>query len=140
MHVVSVPPQLVFQALADATRVRVLRVLAMGREEACLCELVDSLLEPQYKLSRHLKVLRQVGLLAAEKDGRFVYHQLMTRHSYLNRLYGAVCALPDADGAFTADLKRFRERMRLRQAGRCRIGIQTASLAASQDGGLKRSA
>lgn len=140
MHVVSVPPELVFQALADATRVRVLRVLAMGREEACLCELVDSLLEPQYKLSRHLKVLRQVGLLAAEKDGRFVYHQLVTSHSHLKRLYEAVRALPDADGAFAADLKRFRERMRLRQAGRCRIGIQTASLAASQDGGLKRSA
>lgn len=139
MHVVSVSPQLVFQALADATRVRVLRVLAMARQEACLCELVDSLLEPQYKLSRHLKVLRQVGLLAAEKDGRFVYHQLVMRHAHLRRLYGAVCALPDTDGAFAADLKRFRERMRLRQAGRCRIGIQTASLAATQDGGLKRS-
>lgn len=140
MHVVSIPPQFVFQALADGTRIRVLRVLAIGREEACLCELVDSLLEPQYKLSRHLKVLRQVGLLAAEKEGRFVYHQLVTRHSYLKRLYGAVCALPDADGAFAADLKRFRERMSLRQAGRCRIGIQTASLAATQDGGLKSSA
>ena len=132
MHVVSIPPQLVFQALADATRIRVLRLLAAGREEACLCELVDSLLEPQYKLSRHLKVLRQVGLLAAEKDGRFVYHRLVAQGRHLKSLYAAIAALPDRDGVFAADLQRFARRMRLRQSGRCRIGIQTASLAAAQ--------
>ena len=130
MHVVDVHPELVFQALSDGTRIRVLRVLATGRTEACLCELVDSLLEPQYKLSRHLKVLRQVGLLAAEKDGRFVYHQLVMRHAHLKSLYAAIRALPDSDGTFAADLRRFRERMRLRESGRCRVGIQTPSLAA----------
>lgn len=129
MHVVAVRPELVFQALADATRVRMLRVLATYREEACLCELVDSLREPQYKLSRHLKVLRQVGLLAAEKDGRFVYHRLVTRPAYLGRLCAAIRALPDPDGTFAADLRRFRSRMRLRESGRCRIGIQTSALA-----------
>ena len=141
MHVVSVPPHLVFQALADGTRIRVLRVLATGGEEACLCELVDSLLEPQYKLSRHLKLLRQVGLLAAEKDGRFVYHKLVTHHRYLKTLYAAICALPDSEGVFATDFQRFARRMRLRQSGRCRVGIQTASLAvAQQDAAVKRSA
>lgn len=129
MHVVDIQPEVVFQALADPTRIRVLRVLAASREEACLCELVDSLLEPQYKLSRHLKVLRQVGLLAAEKDGRFVYHQLVLRHAHLKTLYAAIRALPDSGDTFAADLRRFRARMRLRESGRCRIGIQTASLA-----------
>lgn len=132
MHLVNIHPAVVFQALGDATRIRVLRVLATGGEEACLCELVDSLLEPQYKLSRHLKVLRQVGLLAAEKDGRFVYHQLVMSHAHLKRLYAAIRALPDSDRTFAADLRRFRERMRLREAGRCRVGIQTLSLAVSQ--------
>ena len=131
MHVVNIKPEVVFQALADPTRIRVLRVLTASREEACLCELVDSLLEPQYKLSRHLKVLRQVGLLAAEKEGRFVYHQLVTRHAHLRPLYAAIRALPDGDGAFAADQHRFKARMRLRQAGRCRVGIQTRSLTAA---------
>lgn len=141
MHVVNIRPEVVFQALADATRLRALRVLATGREEACLCELVDSLLEPQYKLSRHLKLLRQVGLLAAEKDGRFVYHKLVAQHRHLKRLYAAICALPDREGVFAADLRRFTQRMRLRQSGRCRIGIQTASFAAAQpDASAKRSA
>ena len=132
MYVVNIHPAVLFQALADATRIRVLRVLATGGEEACLCGLVDSLLEPRYKLSRHLKVLRQVGLLAAAKDGRFVYHQLVTSHTHLKRLYVAIRALPDTDTTFAADLRRFRERMRLREAGRCRVGIQTPSLALPQ--------
>lgn len=130
MHVVEVDAQVVFQALADSTRVRVVRLLAAAEEEACLCELVDSLREPQYKLSRHVKILRQVGVLAAERDGRFVYHRLVGRPPYLARLYDAILALPDSKGRFATDLRRFRERMRLRESGRCRIGIQTPALAA----------
>ena len=140
MHVVNVPAQLVFQALADWTRIRVVRVLASARQEACLCELVDSLVEPQYKLSRHLKVLKQVGLLAAEKDGRFIYHKLVTRHEHFRTLHVAICALPDSEAMFRADLRRFRDRMRLRESGRCRIGIQTTSLMAEQGQAVKRSA
>ena len=139
MHIVNIEPELVFQALADPTRIRSLRALASGREEACLCELVDSLLEPQYKLSRHIKILRQVGLLSADKDGRFVYHRLVTRPAHLKALFAVICALPDARGTFAADLRRFKGRMRLRESGRCRIGIQTASLAGGpQESVLKR--
>ena len=141
MHVVSVAPQFVFQALADGTRIRVVRLLAGTREEACLCELVDSLLEPQYKLSRHLKVLRQVGVLSAEKDGRFVYHKLVSQHAHLKKLYAAIYALPDSQGVFAADQRRFTQRMRLRESGRCRIGIQAASpVGANPDAVGKRSA
>ena len=141
MHAVNIQPELVFQALDDPIRIRVVRVLAVGRDEACLCELVDSLLEPQYKLSRHLKQLRQVGLLSAEKDGRFVYHRLVMRHAHLKRLYAAIRALPDSAATFASDLRRFTERLRLREAGRCRIGIQTPSLvAAQQDSAVKRRA
>lgn len=133
MHIVHVPAEIVFQALTDATRIRILRVLSASGEEACLCELVDSLLEPQYKLSRHIKVLRQAGLLTAEKDGRFVYHRLLARPAHLGRLVATIRALPDADGTFSSDLHRFGERMRLRASGRCRVGIQTPSLAGAQD-------
>ena len=117
--------------MADPTRLRIVRLLATTREESCLCELVDSLLEPQYKLSRHLKILRQGGLLSAEKEGRWVYHRLVTGRPYLTRLWGTIKAVPDTNGEFAADLARFRKRMRLREAGRCRLGIQTPELAVS---------
>ncbi len=70
MHLISVKAESIFQALADPIRIWIVRLLALSGEECCLCELVDSLLEPQYTLSKHVKVLKQVGLLTAEKDGR----------------------------------------------------------------------
>ena len=128
MHQVAVYPPEVFQALADSTRLRIVRLLATTNEECCLCEMVDSLLEPQYKLSRHLKVLKQVGLLTAQKEGRWVYHRLAEGTPYLLRLYAMIQVLPDAKNQFGADLARFRKRLRLRDGGRCRVGIQTATL------------
>lgn len=131
MHTVTVKSQEIFQALADPTRIRIIRLLVETGEGACLCELVDSLLEPQYNLSRHMKVLRQVGLVSAEKDGRWVYHRLVLGVRYLELAYDMLRALPDADGLFAQDLHNFRERMCLREGGRCRVGIQTASLSAA---------
>lgn len=127
MHAVNIAPENVFQAVAEPSRIRIVRLLAVTRNEACLCELVDSLLEPQYNLSRHLKVLRQMGLLAAEKDGRFIYHTLVATPSYLNRLWACVQALPDPNGTFAADLKRFKDRVRLRVAGRCRAATRVST-------------
>ncbi|HHI93705.1 MAG TPA: metalloregulator ArsR/SmtB family transcription factor [Gammaproteobacteria bacterium] len=124
MHLTRIPSDTVFQALADETRLRIIHLLVETGEESCLCELVDSLLEPSYKLSRHLKILRQAGLLTSQKEGRWVYHRMLEEPSYITRLYDVVRALPDADGVYAADLTRFHERLCLRDGGRCLVGIQ----------------
>lgn len=134
MHMVNVKPEEILQALADPTRIRIVRLLAETGEEACLCELADSLLEPQYKLSRHLKTLRHAGLLSALKEGRWVYHRLVRGARYLELAQEMLLALPDVDGLFAQDLRNFRERMCLREGGRCRVGIQTPLLAAAEAG------
>jgi len=123
MQIITVQPEAIFQALADETRLRIIRLMVTTGEECCLCELVDSLLEPSYKLSRHLKILRQAGLLSSQKEGRWVYHRLVMEPSYLEPLYATVQALPDPDEICSADLKRFHERLCLREEGRCRVGI-----------------
>jgi ArsR family transcriptional regulator len=97
-------------------------------DEACLCELVDSLLEPEYKLSRHVKVLKNSGFLTARKDGRWVYHRLVSGIPYLDALYETIRHLPDTDGAFKKDLGNFKKRLKLREDGRCQIGIQSKDL------------
>jgi len=132
VHLVNLHAEHLFQALADPTRIRAVRLLAATGDEACLCELVDSLLEPPYKLSRHLKILRQSGLLSAAKEGRWVYHRLVTGAGagYLRHLCDMMCALPDPAGVFAADLGRFENRRQLRVGGRCRVGIQNPELAA----------
>lgn len=130
MQLITIHPETLFQALADETRLRIIRLLATADEEACLCELVDSLQEPAYKLSRHLKILRQAGLLTAQKDGRWVYHRLVSEPPYLDTLYATVRALPDLAQVYQADLACFKERMCLREGGRCRVGILSDDLKA----------
>lgn len=125
MQVISIKSEDIFQALADETRLRVIRLLVVTAEEVCLCELVDSLREPTYKISRHLKILRQAGLLSSQKEGRWVYHRLVTEPPYLESLYATVRLLPDADEIYSEDLKRFRQRLCLREDGRCQVGIQS---------------
>jgi len=123
MQITTIQPKAIFQALADETRLRVIRLMATTGEECCLCELVDSLLEPSYKLSRHLKILREAGLLSSQKEGRWVYHRLVMEPACLVPLYATVQALSDPNEIYSADLKRFRERLSLREDGRCQVGI-----------------
>jgi len=124
MQLIIIKPESIFQALANETRVRIIRLMVMTDEESCLCEMVDSLREPSYKLSRHLKILRQAGLLSSQKEGRWVYHRLVMEPPYLEKLYSTVQELPDSSGIYSADLKRFRDRLCLREKGRCQTGIQ----------------
>jgi len=130
MQLITIQPETLFQALADQTRLRIIRLMVASGEEACLCELVDSLVEPAYKLSRHLKILRQASLLTSQKDGRWVYHRLVSKPHYLETLYATITALPDLEQDYQADLVRFNERLCLREGGRCRVGILSDDLKA----------
>ena len=53
--------EMLFKALADRTRLRILGLLLAG--EVCVCDLQDSLKSQQSKVSRHLVYLRRVGLV-----------------------------------------------------------------------------
>lgn len=132
IHIVRVEPEAVFQALAEPLRFRIMRLFAATGEESCLCELVDSLREPKYSVSRHLKILRQAGLLAAEREGRFVYHRLLATPAHHAILGELIRAVPDPRGTYRADLKHFRARMRLREGGRCHTGVQSETLRAAR--------
>jgi len=120
MHVLTIKPETMFQALADETRIRIIRLMVMSNEEVCLCEITDSLNEPQTKLSRHLKVLRQAGILSAQKEGRWVYHRLISGEPHLNHLYSIVKGLPDTNQQYEKDLVNFKSRLCLREGGRCK--------------------
>ncbi len=63
-----------FHALSDVTRLDILERLRDG--ERCVCDLMDSLDAAQSRLSFHLKVLREAGLVTDRRDGRWVYYTL----------------------------------------------------------------
>lgn len=109
----------IFQALADPIRVRIIRLLVTSKGEACLCDLSTSLREPDYKLSRHVKILREAGLVAVEKDGRWVYHSALKNDRHVENLYRFVEQMPDGSNSFSKDLARFKRLLKARMNGRC---------------------
>jgi len=66
--------QKVFKTLADPTRVRILRLLE--QEELIVGELMAVLGMAQSRVSRHLAILREAGLLTDRRDGTFVAYRL----------------------------------------------------------------
>lgn len=64
-----------FHALSDATRIQIVQKLLVG--EQCVCNLTDSLDAAQSRLSFHMRVLREAGLVADRRDGRWVYYTLV---------------------------------------------------------------
>lgn len=68
-------PDQFFKSLSDSTRLRVLVLLA--REgELCVCELTHALDEIQPKISRHLALLRETGVVTDRRQGQWIYYQL----------------------------------------------------------------
>jgi len=63
-----------FQALSDPTRLHLVELLADG--EHCVCELMEAVDAAQSRLSFHLKALKDAGLVADRKDGRWVHYRL----------------------------------------------------------------
>jgi ArsR family transcriptional regulator len=66
-------PALLFKTLADATRLRLLNLLACG--ETCVCELADTLRVVQPKVSRHLARLKRAGLVEARRNGKWMHYR-----------------------------------------------------------------
>ncbi len=65
-----------FGALADSTRLRLLNLL--GRDEVCVCFLVEALGLSQPKISRHLAYLRDAEIVAARRDGKWMHYRVVT--------------------------------------------------------------
>jgi ArsR family transcriptional regulator len=63
-----------FHALSDPTRLALLDMLRGG--ERCVCELQDALDAAQSRLSFHLKVLKDAGLVSDRKEGRWSYYRI----------------------------------------------------------------
>lgn len=71
----TTPPLAVLAALGEEKRVRILEILRDG--EHCVCDLVDHMESGQSLLSHHLRVLREAGLVADRKEGRWSYYRLV---------------------------------------------------------------
>jgi len=63
-----------FHALSDETRLEIMERLKDGAH--CVCDLTDALKTGQSRLSFHLKVLKDAGLITDRPEGRWIYYSL----------------------------------------------------------------
>src|SRR5205814_6190719 len=84
-----------FHALSDQTRLSILRRLRLG--ERCVCDLTDAMDAAQSRLSFHLKVLKDAGLVTDRREGRWMYYTLNTDTlAEVTELVDALAAAPSA--------------------------------------------
>ena len=63
-----------FAALGDATRLRILKIIA--DEELCSCEVMAALELTQPTTSHHLGILERAGLLSSRRNGKWVFYKI----------------------------------------------------------------
>ena len=63
-----------FHALSDEARLEIIEILLDG--EHCVCDLMTHIDAAQSRLSYHLKVLKDAGLVTDRREGRWSYYTL----------------------------------------------------------------
>ncbi|MCP8315194.1 MAG: winged helix-turn-helix transcriptional regulator [archaeon] len=63
-----------FKALGDATRLRMIKMLAI--KEMCVCEIMVALDLTQPNASHHLEILGREGIVKKRKEGKWVFYSL----------------------------------------------------------------
>src|SRR5258707_14739475 len=66
--------ELLFKALADRTRLRLISLI--GDSEVCVCFFVAILKVSQPKISRHLAYMRRAGIVTARREGKWMHYRL----------------------------------------------------------------
>jgi ArsR family transcriptional regulator len=113
-----------FKALSDKTRLKIVWLLSKVDFSLCVCEIIDSLNENQYNVSRHLRALTNAGLLREKKEGRWVYYSLISPINQFHELIlKAVATLPEE--LFAMESERLKKRLSLRKNGKCVAGMRS---------------
>ena len=64
----------IFAALGDATRLKMLKIIA--DEELCSCEVQAALELTQPTTSHHLGILERAGILSSKRNGKWVFYKI----------------------------------------------------------------
>lgn len=102
------------RAAGEPTRLRVLALLA--REELAVTELVQILGHSQPRVSRHLKLLAEAGLVERFPDGAWVFYRLHGAEPQRSLVHAVLDRLPEDEGELRDDLDRLEAVRRARVA------------------------
>jgi ArsR family transcriptional regulator len=96
---------LLFAALADRTRLRVLNL--MNGREVCVCYFVEILGQSQPKISRHLAYLRRARIVTARREGKWMHYKIIEpANAGAARILRETLAVIGQEKAMQSDLAR----------------------------------
>jgi len=109
-----------YKALGELTRMRILKLLRQAAGELCVCELVDVLQKPQYTVSKALSVLKRLELVDERRAGKLMMYTLI-RSPFNDKLFESLDRVPDETSLYETDCRRLKQRLALRENGKCVI-------------------
>lgn len=87
----------IFKALSDMTRLKIVWLLTNIDEKICVSEIVEVLGERQYNVSRHLKILKDAGMIREVKEGKWVYYYLLPINDKFGHfIQSAISVIPES--------------------------------------------
>ncbi len=97
--------ELLFKALADRTRLRLLNLI--GNEEICVCFFVEVLNTNQPKISRHLAYLRKAGVVSSRREGKWMHYRIVEpQNVHAAKIFREVRSSLEVDPAMQNDRTR----------------------------------
>lgn len=118
----------VFKALSDETRLRVIKLLE--ERELCVCELIQVLEMSQPRISRHLGVLKNAGLVNDRREGKWVYYSLQNsaEDNGLRTILESLATLENLNPVVLQDKEKLKKAIRLSELeGPCAARTTTIS-------------
>ncbi len=99
----------IFKALSDPIRLRIINLLYI--QELCVCEIVDTLALPQPKISRHLTILKNAGLIDDRKQGQWVFYDLLINKNNCSLIKTLIEVELKDEQIFQKDLSALQKRL-----------------------------
>jgi len=108
----------VFKALSDTTRLKIMWLLFTVDLKVSVSEIIDVLGESQCNVSKHLKVLKNAGLIYEKKEGRWsFYYYLENDNKFHKYIQDAILQIPK--DYMKDEVIRCKKRLDMRVDGKC---------------------
>jgi len=108
-----------YKILGCLIRLRILNILLRHDSGLYVCEIIDILDEKQYNISKHLNLMKMVGLVIEEKRGKMVLY----KPNYIREnkdLFSSVLIIADTNKEdFEKDSKKIEKIVKLRSSRKC---------------------
>jgi ArsR family transcriptional regulator len=111
----------VFKALSDLTRLKIIWLLLSIDSKISVSEIIDVLQENQYNISKHLKILKNAGLIYEQKEGKWsFYYYSGNDQPFDQAIKETVMSIPE--DLMDEEISRCKKRLAMRVDGKCVVG------------------